>query len=119
MEMQRQLEAVEKNEVFRHVQLPPIIPVDHHLAHAAASFYASGFDEAAILVVDGQGECVSTTIAHGKGSEIHMIQSFDVTQSLGYFYEAVSLYCGLGRDSAGKLMGLAPYGQPIYKFSNI
>jgi carbamoyltransferase len=107
------------HEAFRGKKLPPVVYVDHHQSHAASSFYTSGFDEAAILVVDGQGESVSTTIAHGKDCQITTIGTFDAAQSIGGFYDAVSRYVGLGNDSAGKLMGLAPYGIPVYEFDKI
>ncbi len=106
-----------RSEVFRDIQFPPIVSVNHHLSHAAASFFSSGFDDAAIVTVDGQGENVSTTIAHGRGRHIEVLRSFDVSQSLGYFYSAVTHYVGLGPNSAGKLMGLAPYGEPKFDIS--
>ncbi|OGM29474.1 hypothetical protein A2630_00570 [Candidatus Woesebacteria bacterium RIFCSPHIGHO2_01_FULL_44_10] len=93
--------------------------VPHHLAHAASSYFLSGLDEAAILVVDGQGENESTTIARGRSGKIDILRTFSIENSLGYFYEAVSDYIGLGLDSAGKTMGLASYGDIIYEFDEI
>lgn len=113
------LKDLKRHEVFRDRKFPPIVHVDHHLAHAAASYYPSGFDNAAILVTDGQGERVATTIAHGKGRTINAIRSYDVSQSIGYFYSAITHYIGLGTANAGKTMGLAPYGRPEYEFSKI
>ncbi len=118
--LQRRIEDIQRSDTLHSLKkFPLIIPINHHISHAASSFYTSGFDEAAIIVMDGQGEIASTTIAHGKRTSIRILQQFDVSQSLGYFYSAVTYYCGLGHDSAGKTMGLAPYGQPLYDFSNI
>lgn len=104
---------------FSYEKKPKFIFVNHHLAHAACSYYLSGMDSASILVIDGQGENVSTTLALGKGNRIEIKKSFPVKDSLGYFYETVSDYIGLGSDAAGKLMGLAPYGKAKYKFKQI
>jgi carbamoyltransferase len=107
------------HKAFQGHAFPPIISIDHHQAHAASSFFASGFSDAAILVVDGQGERVSTTIAHGRNRAINVIQSFGITQSIGNFYGAISTYIGLGAKNPGKTMGLAPYGEPRYHFPQI
>lgn len=93
----------------------PIVQIQHHEAHAASVFYTSSFSEAAVLVVDGQGEDESTTLWRAsKQDGMEKLASYGVDQSLGYFYAAVSKYCGLGSFGAGKLMGLAPYGIPRY-----
>lgn len=97
---------------FRYRRPPPVFFVDHHLAHAAAAFYASGFLDAAILIVDGQGESVSSTIAVGDDNGIRITGKIGIKESLGLFYESVASYVGLGSHNAGKLMGLAPYGNP-------
>ena len=93
-------------------KLPPIEFVTHHLCHAASTFYASGFEEAAILVIDGSGEQQCSTIFHGKGLNIRQVESFDIPQSLGWFFAGLTDYLGFTpyRDE-GKVMGLAPYGQ--------
>ena len=89
--------------------------IDHHLAHAAAAFYLSGFSESAVLVVDGSGDGVSTSIYHGTADGLRVVRQFPFTQSLGWFYESVAEHLGLGDwTSSGKLMGLAAYGQPIH-----
>lgn len=92
----------------------PVTQVEHHEAHAASVFYTSPFQEAAVLVVDGQGEHESTTIWRANKDGLEKVQSYDVSESLGYMYGAVSKFCGLGSFGGGKLMGLAPYGEPIY-----
>lgn len=104
---------------FSYSKKPKIEIVPHHLAHAASSYFLSGLEDAAILVVDGQGENESTTIARGRSGKIDILQTFSIENSLGYFYEAVSDYIGLGLDSAGKTMGLASYGDIVYNFGEI
>ncbi|MFF1484635.1 carbamoyltransferase [Streptomyces sp. NPDC058319] len=91
---------------------PPLIPVRHHLAHAGSCFWPSGFDECAILIMDAMGEDCSTSLAVGDKDGIRILESYPVGVSLGFFYEAASEYAGLGRNNAGKLMGLAAYGTP-------
>jgi carbamoyltransferase len=90
--------------------------VDHHLAHAASSFYASGFEESAVMVVDGSGDGYSTTFWRGTGASLTLIRSLGYQDSLGWFFESVTEYLGLGDFSnAGKLMGLAAYGTPRFE----
>ncbi len=87
--------------------------IEHHLAHAASAFHPSGFAEAAVLVVDGSGDGVSATLAHGTADGLKVLQQFPFSQSLGWFYETVAEHLGLGDwTSSGKLMGLAGYGNP-------
>jgi carbamoyltransferase len=90
-----------------------IIP--HHLSHAASAFYPSGFADAAVLVVDGSGDGISTSLFHGTAAGLRVIREFPFTQSLGWFYETVAEHLALGNwTSSGKLMGLAAYGRPVY-----
>lgn len=91
---------------------PQLTFVNHHLAHAASAFHLSGRPDAAILVLDGQGENESTTMAVGRHGKIEKLHSAPPSWSLGYFYDAVCRFAGLGTATAGKLMGLAPYGTP-------
>jgi carbamoyltransferase len=93
---------------------PALTVVEHHLAHAASAFYLSGFSESAVLVVDGAGDGTSTSLYRGTPSGLQQLARFPYTQSLGWFYESVGEYLGLGdgTTSAGKLMGLAAYGTP-------
>lgn len=89
--------------------------VDHHLSHAASAYYFSGFDEAAILTVDGVGDWPTTTYAWAKQSDIQRLDQVDFPHSLGFFYSAVTAYLGFEvNEGEYKVMGLAPYGQPIY-----
>ena len=88
---------------------------DHHLSHAASAFYPSPFEEAAILTIDGVGEWSTTTISKGSGSDIEMLTQIEYPNSLGLLYSAITLFCGFKVNSGEyKLMGLAPYGEPIY-----
>lgn len=87
------------------------LQVPHHLAHAASTFYLSGFTESLILVIDGMGEQQSTTIAVGKDNQIKIIKEIESLHSLGILYGVFTLYLGFdfGLDEY-KVMGLAPYG---------
>lgn len=87
----------------------------HHEAHAASSFYSSGYDDAAIVTVDGVGEWATTTIGHGKGKDIELKKEIHFPHSLGLLYSAITYYLGFKVNSAEyKVMGLAPYGEPKY-----
>ena len=92
-----------------------IVFTDHHESHAASAFFPSPFDEAAILTVDGVGEWSTTTIGVGRGNRIELTRHLQFPHSLGLLYSAFTYYCGFKVNSGEyKLMGLAPYGQPIY-----
>lgn len=89
--------------------------LDHHLSHAASSYFFSGFDEAAILTVDGVGDWASTTYGFGKGPHIERFEQVDFPDSLGFFYSAITGYLGFEvNEGEYKVMGLAPYGEPEY-----
>ena len=94
----------------------PIAFTDHHESHAASAFFPSPFDEAAILTLDGVGEWSTTTWGIGRGSRIELKGQILFPHSLGLLYSAVTYHCGFKVNSGEyKLMGLAPYGRPIYK----
>ena len=89
---------------------------DHHLSHAASAFFPSPFDEAVILTADGVGEWATTTVAIGKGNKLEVKKEIHFPHSLGLLYSAFTYYAGFKVNSGEyKLMGLAPYGDPIYK----
>jgi carbamoyltransferase len=93
----------------------PIEHFDHHLSHAASSFYYSGFEEAAIATVDGVGEWATTTYGFGSQSQMERFEQVDFPDSLGLFYSAITSYLGFEvNEGEYKVMGLAPYGKPIY-----
>jgi carbamoyltransferase len=88
-----------------------IIPINHHVCHAASAFFSSPYDEAAVLVVDGGGERLATSIWHGRQGRLELLREWDLNQSLGYFYEGVSRFLGYGYFSEGKTMALSAYGR--------
>ena len=93
-----------------------LIFTDHHESHAASAFFPSPFDQAAIITLDGVGEWSTTTFGVGEGSRIRLIDHIAFPHSLGLLYSAFTYYCGFKVNSGEyKLMGLAPYGQPIYR----
>ncbi|MGG1239770.1 carbamoyltransferase C-terminal domain-containing protein [Bacillus sonorensis] len=96
--------------IFSRKKDPELHIYPHHQAHAAGAYYSSGFEEAAILVVDGSGEEESITIAKGEKGKIDYIEVYPLESSLGIFYEGLSKYIGLGRFREGKTMGLSSYG---------
>jgi len=88
----------------------------HHESHAASAFYPSPFQESAILTLDGVGEWATGSIAHGKDHRIEMLQEMRFPHSLGLLYSAFTYFTGFRVNSGEyKLMGLAPYGEPIYR----
>ena len=89
---------------------------DHHLSHAASAFFPSPFDEAVILTADGVGEWATTTVAIGKNNNLEIKKEIHFPHSLGLLYSAFTYYTGFKVNSGEyKLMGLAPYGNPIYQ----
>ncbi len=89
--------------------------VEHHRAHLASTYYASPFDESAIISIDGSGDFTTTMIAHGKGNKITVLDSIDFPVSLGFIYTAFTHYLGFPHyGDEYKVMGLAPYGEPKY-----
>ena len=89
--------------------------LDHHRCHMASAFFASPFQEATLLVFDGAGEEVSTTLAVGSGTTIRVLRSISWPHSLGHFYSAMTGFLGFTMlDGEYKMMGLAPYANPDY-----
>ena len=89
---------------------------EHHLSHAASAYYPSPFNEAIILTADGVGEWATTTVAIGKNNKLDIKKEIHFPHSLGLLYSAFTYYIGFKVNSGEyKLMGLAPYGNPIYK----
>lgn len=86
---------------------------EHHLSHAGSAFYVSGFDESAILTVDGVGEWCTASLAMGKGKDIKVLKEMHFPHSVGLLYSAFTWFLGFSVNSGEyKLMGLAPYGDP-------
>ena len=89
---------------------------DHHLSHASSAFFPSPFEEAVVLTADGVGEWATTTVAVGKANTLEIKKEIHFPHSLGLLYSAFTYYTGFKVNSGEyKLMGLAPYGNPIYQ----
>jgi carbamoyltransferase len=89
---------------------------DHHLSHAASAFFPSPFEEAIVLTADGVGEWATTTVAIGNSNNLEIKKEIHFPHSLGLLYSAFTYYTGFKVNSGEyKLMGLAPYGRPIYE----
>jgi carbamoyltransferase len=92
-----------------------IVQVEHHRAHLASAFYPSPFHEAAVLSIDGAGDFSTTMLGMAKGSSLEVLESIDFPHSLGVFYTAMTQLLGFPYyGDEYKIMGLAPYGNPIY-----
>jgi carbamoyltransferase len=102
-----------------------ILFCDHHMSHAAASFFTSPFEESAILTVDGAGEWSTATMSVGRGNKIEIIKEMRFPHSVGLLYSAFTAYCGFEiNEGEYKLMGMHPYGTPrfvdeIYKMIHV
>ena len=95
--------------------LPPLLFNEHHKSHAASAFYASPFEKAAVLCLDGVGEWATSSVWLGDGSKLIPEWELDFPHSLGLLYSAFTYYTGFKVNSGEyKLMGLAPYGEPKY-----
>ena len=87
----------------------------HHHSHAASAFYPSPFKKAAILTIDGVGEWATATIGYGDGNKLRILKEMQFPHSLGLLYSAFTFYTGFKvNEGEYKLMGLAPYGEPVY-----
>lgn len=105
----RELDAINRGKA------PNVLVTDHHRSHAASAFLPSPFESAAVLCIDGVGEWHTTSIWHGRGPKLHLVNAISYPHSLGLLYSAFTYYCGFKVDSGEyKLMGLAPYGTPRY-----
>ncbi len=88
---------------------------DHHESHAASAFFFSGFEDAALLTVDGVGEWATTTYGRGRGNAVELFEEVRFPHSLGLLYSTLTAYLGFEvNDGEYKVMGLAPYGEPRY-----
>tara|TARA_B100001105_G_C22399920_1_gene448880 strand:+ start:5653 stop:7491 length:1839 start_codon:yes stop_codon:yes gene_type:complete len=106
------LKEIFKNEIELEDK---ILFSEHHLSHAASAFYPSPFESAAVLTMDGVGEWTTTSLALGRGSELEVVKEIHFPHSLGLLYSAFTYYTGFRVNSGEyKIMGLAPYGKPVY-----
>jgi len=89
---------------------------EHHESHAASAFFASPFQEAAFLTIDGVGEWTTTSYGLGRNNQIQILSELHFPHSLGLLYSAFTYYTGFKVNSGEyKVMGLAPYGRPVYR----
>lgn len=101
-----------KNHLGKHQN---IVLLHHHISHGASAFYPSPFQDAIVLTVDGVGEWSTTTIGYGNGAEYTISKEITFPNSLGLLYSAFTHYTGFKINSGEyKMMGLAPYGDPLY-----
>ena len=97
-------------------QLPEILFTEHHHSHAASAFYPSPFADSAVLCMDGVGEWATTSVWCGEGRHLKPLWQIDFPHSLGLLYSAFTYFIGFKVNSGEyKLMGLAPYGRPVYR----
>ena len=115
-EFKKQFRSIQKELVpNKDPHIPDFLFSEHHQSHAAAAFYPSPFEEAAVLCMDGVGEWATTSAWIGKGNRIKLLWEINFPHSLGLLYSAFTYYCGFKVNSGEyKLMGLAPYGQPNF-----
>lgn len=100
---------------FKAAKKTHFVFLEHHESHAASAFFASPFDEAAILTIDGVGEWSTAAIGVGEGNRLRLLSELKFPHSLGLLYSAFTYYCGFKVNSGEyKLMGLAPFGKPTF-----
>ncbi|MFZ0428041.1 MAG: carbamoyltransferase [Acidobacteriota bacterium] len=106
-----------KEQIRRQLEFDgPILFADHHESHAASAFFASPFESAALLTLDGVGEWTTTSLGRGRGTRIELLSEVRFPHSLGLLYTAFTYYLGFRVNSGEyKVMGLAPYGTPRYE----
>jgi carbamoyltransferase len=116
-----------KSMMQRELDVPgaKLLFADHHMSHAAASFYTSPYKDSAILTVDGAGEWSTATMGVGRDRKIEIFKELRFPHSLGLLYSAFTAYCGFEiNEGEYKLMGMHPYGKPrfvdeIYKLIHV
>jgi carbamoyltransferase len=97
------------------IDLKKVIAIDHHASHAASAFFASPFDDAAVMTVDGVGEWATATFGTGSGSKLTLDKEMRFPHSIGLLYSAFTAYLGFEvNEGEYKVMGMAPYGSPKY-----
>jgi len=93
--------------------VPPVETQEHHKCHAASAYYPSGQDRSVVVTVDGKGEYDSTAVWQGTKNGVSRVRTWEVPNSLGFFFAVVTEYLGYhAYNGEGKVMGLAPYGKP-------
>lgn len=106
--LKKQLKAIEGKKIKT-----PVLFSSHHLSHASSAFYASPYEESAILTIDGVGEWATASIAKGEGNKITMLKELEWPHSLGLLYASFTYFLGFKiNEGEYKVMGLAPYADP-------
>jgi len=104
-----------ERKIKKFLKSEKIILTDHHLSHASSAFFPSPFEESTILTIDGVGEWSTASIGYGDKNKISLSKHIEYPNSLGLLYSAFTVYAGFKVNSGEyKLMGLAPFGDPIY-----
>ena len=112
----KNLMTKEIQKISKYFNTKKIFFSEHHLSHAASAFFPSPYENAIILTMDGVGEWATASIAIGKSNSIKIMKEMHFPHSLGLLYSAFTYYLGFKVNSGEyKVMGLAPYGDPIYK----
>src|SRR5678815_4209348 len=103
------------HQQFKTAESARFVFTDHHESHAASAFFPSPFEKAAVITLDGVGEWSTATFGIGEGNKLTLQKQLQFPHSLGLLYSAFTYYCGFKVNSGEyKLMGLAPYGRPVY-----
>lgn len=106
----------ELKKIDKRVKKESIFFSEHHLSHAASSFFTSNYENSLILTLDAVGEWATSSISIGKKNKIEILEEMHFPNSVGLLYSAFTYYCGFNvNEGEYKLMGLAPYGKPIYR----
>jgi carbamoyltransferase len=114
-ELKAIIQAQDPDSFDDRIPLPQLLFSQHHQAHAASAFYPSPFDKAVVLCLDGVGEWATSSVWHGDNESLTPLYEMNFPHSLGLLYSSFTYYCGFRVNSGEyKLMGLAPYGKPIY-----
>ncbi len=101
--------------IYDHLGKYPLFS-NHHLSHASAAYYLSPFNESAVVTIDGVGEWNTLSIGKGNGNKVNIIKTIDFPHSIGLLYSTITAFLGFKvNNGEGKVMGLASYGEPIYK----
>ena len=105
----------EFKSIYKNFNKKTLLFSEHHMSHASSAFYPSPFEKAIILTIDGVGEWATTSVAIGDKNKIDIKKEIHFPHSIGLLYSAFTYYCGFKVNSGEyKLMGLAPYGKPVY-----
>jgi len=111
----KSLLAKELRKIDKRFDRRKLLFTEHHLSHAASAYYPSPFDEAVVLTMDGVGEWATMSVALGRGEKLEVVRELHFPDSLGLLYSAFTYYTGFRVNSGEyKVMGLAPYGQPVF-----